>query len=236
MRILILGKKDIIVEQIAAALPAHFKVNVIYESQANRRRRLFLKRIRKYPVKFLGQAVFTLLQLRFKSGRLYKLKLSELKSFPRKKPGILKEVSNINQIDFNSLKADNPYDYVLLAGVGILSSSTINKLEKPILNVHFGITPKYRGVHGGYYALRDKDWKNLGITYHYVDEGIDTGEPIRHVLLNKPYGLNYHTVRLEQTIVMLKTLEETFTEYILPLKKDVLTVVDSKCWKAPSIW
>ena len=41
--------------------------------------------------------------------------------------------------------------------------------------MHAGITPRYRGVHGGYWALAEHhpDW--VGTTIHLVDAGIDTG-------------------------------------------------------------
>jgi methionyl-tRNA formyltransferase len=44
-----------------------------------------------------------------------------------------------------------------------------------MLNLHMGITPRYRGVHGGYWALADGRPDLAGTTVHLVDEGIDTG-------------------------------------------------------------
>ena len=45
----------------------------------------------------------------------------------------------------------------------------------PVVNMHAGITLRYRGVHGGYWALAEQhpDW--VGTTVHLVDPGIDTG-------------------------------------------------------------
>ncbi|MDQ4041594.1 MAG: formyl transferase, partial [Actinomycetota bacterium] len=43
------------------------------------------------------------------------------------------------------------------------------------LNVHAGITPLYRGVHGGYWALAEDRPDLVGTTVHLVDEGVDTG-------------------------------------------------------------
>jgi folate-dependent phosphoribosylglycinamide formyltransferase PurN len=44
-----------------------------------------------------------------------------------------------------------------------------------VLNTHAGITPLYRGVHGGYWALAEGRPELAGTTVHFVDEGIDTG-------------------------------------------------------------
>ena len=41
-----------------------------------------------------------------------------------------------------------------------------------------GITPQYRGVHGGYWSLVCDDEKNFGVTIHKVDKGVDTGDII----------------------------------------------------------
>ena len=41
--------------------------------------------------------------------------------------------------------------------------------------MHAGITPAYRGVHGGYWALAEGRTDLVGTTIHLVDEGIDTG-------------------------------------------------------------
>ena len=45
----------------------------------------------------------------------------------------------------------------------------------PVLNMHAGITPRYRGVHGGYWALAEHHPEWVGTTVHLVDPGIDTG-------------------------------------------------------------
>jgi methionyl-tRNA formyltransferase len=41
--------------------------------------------------------------------------------------------------------------------------------------MHAGITPRYRGVHGGYWALVEQHPEWVGTTVHLVDPGIDTG-------------------------------------------------------------
>ena len=41
--------------------------------------------------------------------------------------------------------------------------------------MHAGITPRYRGVHGGYWALAEQHPEWVGTTVHLVDAGIDTG-------------------------------------------------------------
>jgi methionyl-tRNA formyltransferase len=43
---------------------------------------------------------------------------------------------------------------------------------------HTGITLKYSGVHGAYWALVSNDKENCGVIVDKLDQGIDTGEII----------------------------------------------------------
>ena len=49
------------------------------------------------------------------------------------------------------------------------------------MNTHAGITPLYRGVHGGYWALVSRRPEEVGTTIHLIDQGIDTGAVLARV-------------------------------------------------------
>ena len=66
-------------------------------------------------------------------------------------------------------------DVVVVNGTRIIASSVLDSIAAPIINTHAGITPAYRGVHGGYWALADGHPDQVGTTVHLVDPGIDTG-------------------------------------------------------------
>ena len=66
-------------------------------------------------------------------------------------------------------------DAVVINGTRILSLRLLQSVEAPFLNLHLGLTPRYRGVYGGYWALAQGDPEHLGVTVHVVDEGVDTG-------------------------------------------------------------
>lgn len=70
---------------------------------------------------------------------------------------------------------------VLLAGCRIVRPSVLARLSCPVLNYHAGITPAYRGMNGGYWALAMGDRENFGATVHLVDAGVDTGMIVRQV-------------------------------------------------------
>jgi folate-dependent phosphoribosylglycinamide formyltransferase PurN len=64
---------------------------------------------------------------------------------------------------------------VVVNGTRIIAKSVLGSVDCPFLNTHAGITPRYRGVHGGYWALRERRRDLVGTTVHLVDPGIDTG-------------------------------------------------------------
>ena len=69
-------------------------------------------------------------------------------------------------------------DVVLVNGTSIITNKVLSSIDSIFINTHVGITPEYRGVHGGYWALRNNDAANFGVTVHIVDKGIDTGSII----------------------------------------------------------
>lgn len=64
---------------------------------------------------------------------------------------------------------------VVVNGTRIIERETLACIPAPFVNMHAGITPIYRGVHGGYWALVEGRHDLVGTTVHLVDEGIDTG-------------------------------------------------------------
>nr|WP_298414796.1 formyl transferase [uncultured Halomonas sp.] len=87
----------------------------------------------------------------------------------KKNVGSVKDIKIINYIE------EIRPDAVLVNGTGILPPLVIDGIKCPIINTHVGITPKYRGSHGGYWALANGDDENFGVTVHLIDQGIDTG-------------------------------------------------------------
>lgn len=88
-------------------------------------------------------------------------------SFPN---DIIRKVDSINSEEAISLlKRINP-DAVVVNGTRIISKSVLSSVNAPFINTHMGITPRYRGVHGGYWALANGDPDNCGVTVHLVDQ------------------------------------------------------------------
>ncbi len=70
---------------------------------------------------------------------------------------------------------------VVVHGTRIIAATVLDSLGCPAINMHAGITPRYRGVHGGYWALAEQHPEWVGTTVHLVDPGIDTGQILDQV-------------------------------------------------------
>jgi methionyl-tRNA formyltransferase len=71
---------------------------------------------------------------------------------------------------------------IIVSGTRIIGKKTLSSVRATFINMHSGITPMYRGVHGGYWALVESHPEFVGTTIHIIDEGIDTGGVIEQAL------------------------------------------------------
>lgn len=85
------------------------------------------------------------------------------------------EVSSVNDQRTVELLTELRPSVVVVFGTRIIASLVLETLDCPVMNMHAGITPQYRGVHGGYWALAERHPEWVGTTVHLVDPGIDTG-------------------------------------------------------------
>jgi folate-dependent phosphoribosylglycinamide formyltransferase PurN len=127
----------------------------------------------------LGQILFRLLVvpfLRLTSGSrireiMREAGLNDAPPPPQKITG----VESVNSDQTISLLRQLQPKVVVLAGTRILSPQVLECVPARFVNLHAGITPLYRGVHGAYWALVEGKPEACGVTVHLVDAGIDTG-------------------------------------------------------------
>ena len=70
------------------------------------------------------------------------------------------------------------YDVLLTCDAPLLTKSFCETFPLPIINIHFGISRFYRGVDSIFWAMNSGDTAHIGLTFHYVDSGIDTGKVV----------------------------------------------------------
>lgn len=126
------------------------------------------------------------------------------------------EHKNVNSNEFIlTLKKYNCDLFVSMSFNQIFKNKIINLTKFKIINCHAGKLPFYRGRNVLNWVLIN-DEKEFGITVHYVDEGIDTGD----IILQREYGItdldNYKTL-LEKAYVECANI---LYEAILIFKKN----------------
>jgi folate-dependent phosphoribosylglycinamide formyltransferase PurN len=144
--------------------------------------------------------------------------------------------SNVNSLAAIKYISNYNADLIILSGTRILSAELLSNLDSPILNIHAGINPKYRGVHGGYWALVNEDEINCGATIHRVDEGVDTGEVLAYVKIKVTDKDNFVTYPILQQKAALTVIPQIIRDIFSGSSIKSHVVMESKIWSHPTIW
>jgi methionyl-tRNA formyltransferase len=184
----------------------------------------------------VGTMVLTRLGKRFLAGRAEKIVAENgLETAPRAGQAIV-EVLSANSPEFLQAIETAAPAVVLLAGCRMLSRQTLAAMPCPVLNYHAGITPKYRGMNGGYWALASGDAENFGATVHLVDAGVDTGA-VLHQVRGRPKpgdNLMLYPLRLAALSreICISAIEDALAGKLHPVE----TGLPSRQWYHPPIW
>ncbi|WP_113439011.1 formyl transferase [Rhizobium cremeum] len=113
------------------------------------------------------------------------------------------EVSSINDESCVALVQALQPKAILLVSTRLMSPAVLAAMPCPVLNLHAGINPAYRGQMGGYWSLVEGDRGNFGATVHLVDAGTDTGGTLYEVRTSPQKGDFISTYPLVLTIASL---------------------------------
>ena len=127
-------------------------------------------------------------------------------------------------------------DVVLLNGCRMVSRATLGRIACPVLNFHAGITPKYRGMNGGYWALATGDAENFGATVHLVDAGVDTGGIVRQVRSAPRPGDSISSYAMTMASFSADACAEAIEAAASGRIEIVKTDLSSRQWYHPTIW
>jgi folate-dependent phosphoribosylglycinamide formyltransferase PurN len=146
------------------------------------------------------------------------------------------EVVSVNAPDTVARLKELRPKVVLVVGTRIISRKVLAAVEAPFINYHDGITPKYRGIHGGYWASARNDLVNFGATVHLVDPGVDTGEVLYQVRLRPSGEDNYATFSYLQLAAALPLLVRAAEDAIGGTVTPQTVDLPSQLWSHPTIW
>ena len=87
-------------------------------------------------------------------------------------------VNNINAPEYiDWLKKIKP-DVIAVCGASIFKEKILAVPEKGVLNLHGGLSQKYRGLFTTDWAVHNEEPEYVGATVHYISPGIDDGDVV----------------------------------------------------------
>lgn len=127
---------------------------------------------------------------------------------------IVHRVRSVNTATVRRLLAGLELDAVVVNGTRIISRAVIECIDRPFINTHVGITPRYRGVHGGYWALVQGDAENCGVTVHLVDTGVDTGGVLYQQRIAVEASDGFNTYPLHQLAAAIPLMKQALRDVV----------------------
>ncbi len=218
-----------------------FEVDSIIFERSVSRKTFLQRRIKKLGyVHVVGQILFQLIVPKI-LGIWSKKRIEDImpeKQFMASPPPSQKTVyvNSVNDQTCIAMLQEKKPDLVIVNGTRIISKKVLSSLDCPFVNIHAGITPYYRGVHGGYWALANQDKERCGVTVHLVDKGIDTGSILKQANIQPTAHDNYNSYPYLQLKEGLQLLKECMPS----LLDQTYTIVNSKekglLWHHPTLW
>ena len=85
------------------------------------------------------------------------------------------KVQNVNDAESEAALRGWAPDLAIVVGGRIVKPNILGIPKLGVLNKHSAILPKHRGLSGEYWCLYHEDFDHLGVTVHFVDPGLDSG-------------------------------------------------------------
>lgn len=105
-----------------------------------------------------------------------------------------KDFADKAQYEAAILEAIGPVDMIILAGyMRIISPYLLDHYPGVMINLHPSLLPKYKGVDAIGQAYRAGD-REIGISVHYVNEELDSGQVIAQASLTHPHDESLETL------------------------------------------
>lgn len=240
MKIIFLAGKGDSTLYVYNAIIERFKVEKVIFEEPVSTKILIKGRIRRIGyIKVINQLFFQIFISKFLNFSSRKRKEFLMQKFKLNSTPIPEniriDVPSVNSTMCIRMVSEIDPDVIIVNGTRIIGKKVLDSTKAIILNTHVGITPQYRGVHGGYWALANDDKENCGVTVHTVDKGVDTGAIVAQAIISPEKKDNFSTYPLYQydkaIPLLLNTLEniqkDTFNTYVM---KDV----ESKLYYHPT--
>jgi methionyl-tRNA formyltransferase len=105
-------------------------------------------------------------------------------------------------------------DLVVFTGGGLIRKEVLANSGAGILNCHMGMLPKYRGMDVVEWPILEGDLKHIGMTVHFMDEGVDTGDILRTRQVEFAAGESIKQIRDRFEPIMCRELASACLDYL----------------------
>jgi methionyl-tRNA formyltransferase len=221
-------------------LSKNLNVKAVFIEPPESRIKILKRRIKSLGFfKALGQVAFQLFILPFirSKNRTNEILSSSKWNDSEIKKDLIHSINSVNEIDLEEIIKHHSVHLIFINGTKIITKKQLAKINIPILNIHVGITPQFRGVHGGYWALREEKPDLFGVTLHLVDQGIDTGGVIAQKVIETKRTDNFKTYPLLQYLGGIALIEENLNQIKKSEIKPIESITkDSKLHSHPTFW
>ncbi|MCL4283197.1 MAG: hypothetical protein KJZ58_13160 [Flavobacteriales bacterium] len=237
--VVLVARKGWSADSIYHVLATRYRVHVIFEQPPSLWKLLQWRIRRSGFITVGGQFLFRLFEVMFLLGGSARRRREILSwhgphgSIPSTMAATTPSVNSKDCLD--RIKTLSPA-VVVINGTRILTRHTLDAIKVPVINVHAGITPRYRGVHGAYWALVNNDRENCGVTVHLVDEGVDTGGILKQALIHPGPKDNFATYPYLQLAAALSPLCEAVQECMDGKTRVLAGPPGSHRWFHPTLW
>lgn len=108
------------------------------------------------------------------------------------------DLNSISSVDF--VKSVNP-DLVLIFGSGLIKEPLYSHLPKHSINLHLGLSPRYKGSATLFWPFYFLEPNFAGSTFHYIIDAADAGDIIHQVTPKLERSDGIHDVACKSVIV-----------------------------------
>lgn len=151
-------------------------------------------------------------------------------------PGRITRVASVNDAETERLLRELAPRVVVVAGTRIIAERVLEATPATFLNMHAGMTPRYRGTHGGYWALAQDDAAHCGVTVHVVDPGVDTGDVVAQARIEPTAADSFATYPLLQCAAGLPLLVAAVGDALEGRLEVFRPTGPTRQWYHPTAW
>lgn len=226
----------LLINRLAADYPI---AAVVFETDRAGIRRAMLKhRLRRLGWgKVAGQMLYLLWERRPGRGLSTKSEalLADQDVAPPDDRFAVTEVPRVNDPAVAELLDLHQPPLVVVAGTGIIRPPILSRAPL-FLNIHCGITPRYRGVYGAYWAVWEGRPEDAGVTIHAIDPGVDTGDIARQGRIEVEPDDDARSLVIKQYRLGAELMTEAIAAALAGDLELQPAEGESRQWYHPTLW